>query len=76
MTKATLPEADADRVRSIADFCQRNGISRSTYLIIRAEGRGPREMRISANRIGITPEAEADWRRAREKDAACEKVSI
>ena len=70
MRKATVPETDADCVRSIADFCKRNGISRSTYLIIRAEGRGPREMRISANRIGISPEAEADWRRAREEEAA------
>ncbi len=52
------------RAFTIAEFCARNGgISRSTFYNLRLSGRGPKLMRISANRVAISPEAEAEWRR-------------
>ena len=50
---------------SIPEFCFRNGISNSSYHKFRAQGRGPREMRLGRV-IRISIEAEADWRRSRE----------
>jgi hypothetical protein len=46
---------------SAADFCFRNDISRPTYHRLRAQGRGPAEMRLGLNTIRITAEAERDW---------------
>jgi hypothetical protein len=48
---------------SIPVFCFRNNISRPTYHRLRAEGRGPVEMRIGLNIIRISAQAEADWQR-------------
>lgn len=45
------------------EFCFRNSISRPTYHRLRAEGRGPVEMRPGLNVIRITAEAERDWQR-------------
>jgi hypothetical protein len=44
-------------------FCFRNNISRPTYHRLRAEGRGPAEMRIGLNIIRITAAAELAWQR-------------
>jgi hypothetical protein len=49
---------------TIPEFCFRNSISRPTYHRLRAEGRGPVEMRIGLNVIRITAEAERDWQRS------------
>ena len=46
---------------SIPEFCFRNNISRVTYHRLRAEGRGPVEMRIGINTIRITADAERAW---------------
>jgi hypothetical protein len=47
----------------ISEFCLRNDISRPTYHRLRAEGRGPVEMRIGLNIIRITADAESEWQR-------------
>jgi predicted DNA-binding transcriptional regulator AlpA len=65
-----------DALMSIPEFCERNTISRSLFYKIQAEGRGPRLMRIAANRVAISPQAEAEWRRAREVDAEAEKEAV
>ena len=48
---------------TLAEFCYRNHISRPAYHRLRAEGRGPVEMRLGLNIIRITAEAERDWQR-------------
>jgi hypothetical protein len=46
---------------TIPEFCYRNAISRVTYHRLRAQGRGPVELRFGLNSIRITAEAERDW---------------
>jgi hypothetical protein len=48
---------------TVLEFCFRNRISRPTYHRLRAQGRGPVEMRLGLNAIRITAEAERDWQR-------------
>ena len=55
---------------TIPEFCFRNTISRPTYHRLRAEGRGPVEMRIGLNVIRITAEAERDWQRRMQEPRA------
>ena len=55
---------------TIPEFCFRNHISRPAYHRLRAQGRGPVEMRIGLNIIRITAEAERDWQR-RDAGAQC-----
>jgi hypothetical protein len=52
-------------VYSIASFAAAFGISESMYFKLRAEGRGPREMRLGS-RVFITFEAAERWRIERE----------
>lgn len=53
------------------EFCARNSMSRSFFYKIRKQGRGPREM------LGrITADAEKDWQREREAEAAQSETSI
>jgi hypothetical protein len=52
-------------VYSIASFAAAFGISQSMYFKLRAEGRGPREMRLGA-RVFITHESAERWRIERE----------
>jgi hypothetical protein len=47
---------------SIPEFCYRNNLSRATYHRLRAEGKGPVEMRLGLNAIRISADAERDWR--------------
>jgi predicted DNA-binding transcriptional regulator AlpA len=58
---------------SIIEFCAAHGISRSTFYALLRAGRGPRLMRMSANRVAISREAAEEWRRAREADAEAER---
>ena len=53
---------------TIAEFCESERISRSHYYKLKRYGKGPREMRLLST-VRITPEAKADWRRAREAEA-------
>jgi hypothetical protein len=50
---------------SIDGFCQRHGISRSTYMRLRRAGNGPRETAVGANRLTITEDDERAWIDAR-----------
>ena len=61
-------ERQENDVHSIESFCRANGISVTTYFVMKRQGKGPREMKVG-KRILITPEAEADWRRAREAES-------
>ena len=48
-----------------SEFCQRNAISIAFFYKLRRQGKGPREM------LGrITADAEKDWQREREAEAA------
>jgi hypothetical protein len=63
---STRSEASSSLERvafSIPEFCFRNHISRPTYHRLRAQGRGPVEMRLGLNAIRITAEAEREWQR-------------
>jgi hypothetical protein len=59
-----------DRVTyTVPQFCARNQISRPTYNRLRAQKRGPAEMRPGLNIIRITDEAERDWRQRMQEGA-------
>jgi hypothetical protein len=64
MPTSPNPQAD-DRPRTIEEFSQRNRLSITSYYELRSRGQGPREMRV-LSKVLISPEAERDWRRARE----------
>ena len=61
-------EADAF---SIAEFCQRHGISIAMYYKMRAKDAKsvPREIHVGTRRL-ISKEAAADWRAEREREIA------
>ena len=62
---------------TIPEFCFRNNISQPKYTKLRAEGRGPQEMRLGLNLIRITAEAELEWqRRMQEEGAAFETQAL
>jgi len=63
--KQTRPRGEPDGMRSIGKFCERNGISQTTYYELRKRGEGPRETRFG-KKVFITHEAEAAWRKAHE----------
>src|SRR6188508_1498698 len=57
-------------VYSISQFCTAHGnICRASYYNMKKAGKGPREMRVGS-RVLISEEAAAEWRRAREAEAA------
>ena len=64
-----------DLPRTIAEFCRRNGLSRTSYFELRRRGQAPREMRVLA-KVLICPEAESDWRREREIPDENDRVTI
>lgn len=55
---------------TIPQFCRRNSLSESQYFKLQREGRGPRTMSTGSVGVRISREAEADWVRAREAEAA------
>jgi predicted DNA-binding transcriptional regulator AlpA len=57
---------------SLDEFCSRHGISRSSFYLLKKAGEAPRLMQVG-NRVLISREAAADWRR--EREAAKLKVS-
>jgi hypothetical protein len=62
---------------SIPVFCIRNDISRPTYHRLRAEGRGPAEVRLGLNIIRITADAEREWQlRMQEPDQKVEAQAL
>jgi hypothetical protein len=60
---ASVPAVLERAAYTIAEFCFRNNIGRLTYHRLRAEGRGPVEMRLGLNAIRITADAEKDWQK-------------
>lgn len=56
---------------SIKEFCEAHRISLAHYHNLRNAGKGPRVMR-AGNRVLISRESAAAWRRACEADAAHE----
>jgi predicted DNA-binding transcriptional regulator AlpA len=50
---------------SLGEFCSRHGISRSSYYLLKKAGEAPRLMQVG-DRVLISREAAADWRRERE----------
>jgi hypothetical protein len=54
---------------TIREFCDAHRISKSTYYNLRKQGLGPDEARVR-DRVIITMEAAARWRRARERATA------
>ena len=57
--------AEKDAI-GIYEFCDRHGISRSSWYNLIKSGQAPRVMRVGA-RILISKEAVVDWRREREQ---------
>jgi hypothetical protein len=70
----SISETD-DTPRTIREFCGRNRISLTSYYELRARGLGPREMRV-LSRVLITPQAERDWRLARETPSPSDIATI
>jgi hypothetical protein len=66
LARSNLPSLE--RVAyTVPEFCFRNNISRPTYHRLRAEGRGPVEMRLGLNAIRISAEAERAWQQEMQK---------
>jgi excisionase family DNA binding protein len=63
--ETSLARIETYRDASIAGFCHRQGISRSTYYNLVAAGEAPREYRVG-KLVRISQEAEHDWVRQRE----------
>ncbi|TJW44337.1 MAG: transcriptional regulator [Mesorhizobium sp.] len=59
---------------TIPEFCQANRISRGSFYNLKKAGKAPRLM-IVGNRVLISPEANAEWRLAREQDALTIEVA-
>lgn len=58
-----LGEKDA---YTVIEFCLRHGLSRAAFYKLEPLGQAPRIMRVGGNRVMISKEAAADWRRERE----------
>lgn len=58
-----------DDLKTIEEFCEANRISESMFYKLKRmrPSKAPRTLKVG-KRILITPEAEAEWRREREKD--------
>jgi predicted DNA-binding transcriptional regulator AlpA len=54
---------------TVAQFCARHNLSRSTFYVLLGTGKGPRVMRIG-RRVLISDQADADWVVEREAEAA------
>ena len=59
---------------SIREFCAAHRISASMYHKLKSLGLGPREMDVGRRKI-ITPEANAEWQAAREREAASASIA-
>lgn len=59
---------------SVPGFCARQRISRSTYYNLKGEGKAPREY-VVGKLIRISPEAEAEWVRAREAESDARRAA-
>lgn len=53
-----------ERGVTIPEFCRSHGFSRAYYYVMKKQGLGPREYRIGAKLVRISPDAEAAWLRS------------
>jgi predicted DNA-binding transcriptional regulator AlpA len=68
--KSELPgDLEGDRVLSFAEWHTLNGFSRATSQRLRAGGKGPRFIKLSERRIGITVAENRRWLASREIDS-------
>jgi hypothetical protein len=66
---------EADRGSfTIKEFLRRNHLSETAYHTLRREGRGPRTMATGNVGVRISRQAELDWIKEREDEAAARKV--
>jgi excisionase family DNA binding protein len=65
MKRKQITIDDNERAFTIKEFCAAMGISRTTFYMLKREGRGPREMHIGGA-VRISPEARKAWRAAME----------
>lgn len=70
-----LVESDADGSKTIPHFCASERISRAFYYELKKLGKGPREMRHADGCVRISPEAQRDWRRERERETTQGKAT-
>lgn len=63
-------QPDDDKVLSFGDWCNLNGISESTGQRIIARGEGPRFIRLSAKRKGVTVGENRRWQQSRQIESA------
>jgi hypothetical protein len=76
MPTASSEDAAVERVAfPVPVFCGRNNLSEPSYYKMRAQGLGPKEMRIGT-KVLITLAAEAEWQRARENPKGAEAAEI
>jgi hypothetical protein len=58
---------------TISEFCRAEKVCRATFYNLKKVGKAPRLMKVGSH-YRISPQARADWRRAREAEAATEQV--
>jgi hypothetical protein len=68
---AGVTDPDAYTIR---EFCKRHMLSRPTYNRLRADGRGPRVIKLD-QKVLITKEAAADWRAEHEARTAAQAAA-
>ncbi len=64
-TASSNAKAAPKKYLTVAEFCERFGISRWLYYKMRANGDGPVELRIGSRKIVITVEAMRTWENER-----------
>jgi hypothetical protein len=69
-----LPPRREGDAYTISEFCAANRNSASMYHKLKSLGLGPREMDVGRRKI-ITPEANAEWQAAREREVASASAS-
>jgi hypothetical protein len=60
---------------SVREFCRSHRISERYYRDLRAEGKGPDEIRLGPTKILIPKEAAARWREQREQETKATAVA-
>jgi hypothetical protein len=62
-------EAEATEMFTVAEFCRKHSLHKSTFYVLRAQGLGPAEIRLG-RRSYITREAAEEWRQQRQAASA------
>jgi hypothetical protein len=75
MPKSLPVPVITDRSLTIPEFCAAEQISESSYYKMKAQGLGPRELRVNSV-VRITPQARLDWQHAREHPVGAEAKQV